>query len=136
MADAATPSERTMYEAHPAMFRARPFLFLLFCLLAPALIGIILILIWWFRNSATTLTVTTRFTRLQKGIFSRDLREVRNWDVRYVEIRQGFLHRLLKVGAIRVLTAADPGAEITVKGIPNPMEVKDLIEAGRPTVQP
>jgi len=136
MQETTAPVERVMYQAHPAMFRAHPFLFIIFCLLCAAVVGLILLAIWWIRTRAVTLTVTSRCSRLQTGILSRDVKEVRHWDVRYVEVHQGFLQRLLKVGTIRLVpAAADPGAEIIVAGIPDPMTVKDLVDAGRPAVE-
>ena len=48
-----------IYEAHPAMFRARPFSFILCVLLILAFgLGIIILLYWYVLTRATQLTVT------------------------------------------------------------------------------
>ena len=50
-----------IYEAHPAMFRAHPFWFILCVLLIAAFgIGILILLYWYIKTRATALTVTDR----------------------------------------------------------------------------
>jgi uncharacterized membrane protein YdbT with pleckstrin-like domain len=125
--------ERIWYQSHPAMFRARPFLFILFALLTAALgLGLILLAVWWVRTRRVTLTVTGRCVRLQTGIWSRHIVEVRHRDVREVAIDQGGFERLTNVGTIGISTAAGPGVEIVARGMPEPMKVKDLINQFRP----
>lgn len=133
MAEQQHQGELVFYESHPAMFRARPFLFILFVLLCGAFgIGIILLAIWWVRTRGVTLTVTGRCSRLRTGLLSRHLIEVRHRDVRSLEVRQKFLQRLTNVGTISISTAADTGAEIVAHAMPNPMGVKEIIDQGRP----
>ena len=52
-------ADTLIYEAHPAMFRAHPFWFL-FCvvLIAAFGLGLLLLLYWYIKNKATSLTVT------------------------------------------------------------------------------
>jgi uncharacterized membrane protein YdbT with pleckstrin-like domain len=133
MQDVEPTVERIMYHSHPAMFKARPFLFILYVLLVAALgVGVILLAIWWVRTRAVTLTVTGRCTRLQTGLLSRVVKELRHWDVRYIEVSQGFVQRLMNVGTVTISSAAPADAEIVASGIPDPMRVKELINAGRP----
>jgi uncharacterized membrane protein YdbT with pleckstrin-like domain len=132
MQDVEPAVERIMYQSHPAMFKARPLLFILFVLLVGLLlVGLILLAIWWVWTRAVTLTVTARCTRLQTGLLSRVVKEVRHWDVRYIEVRQGFLQRLMNVGTINISSAAQADTEIVAPGMPDPMKVKDLVDAGR-----
>lgn len=133
MPDVEPAVERIMYQSHPAMFKARPLLFILFVLLTGVfLIGLIPLAIWWVRSRTITLTVTGRCTRLQTGLLSPVFKELRHWDVRYVEVSQGFLQRLMNVGTVTVSSGAQADAEIVARAMPDPMKVKDLIDAARP----
>ena len=88
-----------IYEAHPAMFRAHPFWFILYVLVVIAfgvgifilrasdskflyelsallviafVIGIILLLYWYIKTRATALTVTESELMYVQGILSKD----------------------------------------------------------------
>ena len=113
------------------MFRSRPFWFVLCVLLVAAFgLGLIILLVWWIRTCATTLIVTADRTILQVGLLSRDVQEVRNRDVTYIEVRQTLMERLMRVGTISASTSAQSGVEIEVAGIPTPDRVRDLINQG------
>ena len=57
-----------IYEAHPAMFRAHPFWFILSVLLIAAFgIGILILLYWYIQTRATALTVTDQEIMYEQG---------------------------------------------------------------------
>lgn len=126
--------ETTEYKAHPSMFRNRPIEFIIalaLCLVWG--IGLIILLVWWIRNLATTLTVTTKRTTLQKGLLSKFTSEVFHKDVRNVQVTQTVMQRLFNVGRIEISSAGQGDFEIAVAGIFNPSEVKRIIDQGRTT---
>jgi len=118
---------KVVYEAHPAMFRAHPFWFILFVLLILAFgIGLLILLYWYIKTRATSLTVTDHELLYERGILSKDRLAVSLRHVRSVEVTQSFVNRILGVGTIQISTAGDE-PEFTVKDLPNPHEVREAI---------
>jgi uncharacterized membrane protein YdbT with pleckstrin-like domain len=116
-----------VYEAHPAMFRAHPFWFILFVLLIAAFgIGLLILLYWYIKTRATALTVTEHELMYERGILSKDRLSVSLRHVRSVDVKQSFVNRILGVGTIQVSTAGDE-PEFTVKDLPNPHEIREAI---------
>jgi uncharacterized membrane protein YdbT with pleckstrin-like domain len=116
-----------VYEAHPAMFRAHPFWFILFVLLIAAFgIGLLILLYWYIKTRATALTVTEHELMYERGILSKDRLSVSLRHVRSVEVKQSFVNRILGVGTIQVSTAGDE-PEFTVKDLPDPHEIREAI---------
>ena len=123
--------EKVLYEARPSMSRNQPLWFLLACVLCLIGIGIIILVAWWLQCKGTILTVTNKRTSCRRGILSKSISEVWHQDVRNVQLSQTFWQRVLNVGTIGVSSAAQSGLEIEVKGIPNPDQVKQLIDEHR-----
>ncbi len=116
-----------IYEAHPAMFRAHPFWFILFVLLIAAFgVGLLILLYWYIKTRATALTITDHELMYERGILSKDRLSVSLRHVRSVEVKQSFVNRILGVGTIEVSTAGDE-PEFTVKDLPDPHEVREAI---------
>ena len=120
-----------VYEAHPAMFRARPFLFVLSCLLILAFgIGILILLYWYVLTRATQLTVTDHDITYERGILSKDRTSVALRQVRSVRVTQGVINRIFGVGTIEVSSTGDE-PEFTVRDMPNPHEIRDAIRGAQ-----
>jgi len=120
-------AETVIYEAHPAMFRAHPFWFILCVLLIAAFgIGILLLLYWYIKTRATALSVTEHEIMYERGILSKDRTAVSLRHVRAVHITQGFLNRILGVGTIQISTAGDE-PEFTIADMPDPHEIREAI---------
>jgi uncharacterized membrane protein YdbT with pleckstrin-like domain len=116
-----------VYEAHPAMFRAHPFWFILFVLLIAVFgVGLLILLYWYIKTRATALTVTQHELMYERGILSKDRLSVSLRHVRSVHVTQGFINRILGVGTIQVSTAGDE-PEFTVKDLPDPHEIREAI---------
>jgi len=116
-----------VYEAHPAMFRAHPFWFLLFVLLIAAFgTGLLTLLYWYIKTRATALTVTEHELVYERGILSKDRLSVSLRHIRSVEVRQSFGNRIFGVGTIEIWTAGDE-PEFTVKDLPDPHEIREAI---------
>jgi uncharacterized membrane protein YdbT with pleckstrin-like domain len=116
-----------IYKAHPAMFRAHPFWFILFVLLIAAFgIGLLILLYWYIKTRATALTVTDHELLYEKGILSKERLAVSLRHVRSVQVNQGSINRILGVGTIEIKTAGDE-PEFTVDDLPDPHEVREAI---------
>ena len=146
--------EKILYEAHPSMFRNHPVYFMLTCLLCvsglvlpflfsvswawrfieilvPLLIGLGVFFVWWLKIKGTTLTVTSQRTSCRRGILSKAISEVWHRDIRNVQLNQSLLQRILGVGTIGISSAGQNEVEINVSGIPDPEQVKRLIDENR-----
>ena len=116
-----------IYEAHPAMFRAHPFWFIGCIVLIPAFgLGILILLYWYIKTRATTITITDNEIMYEKGILSKDRISVSLRHIRAVQVNQGFIDRILGVGTVQISTAGDE-PEFTVTEMPDPLEIRDAI---------
>ena len=116
-----------IYKAHPAMFRAHPFWFILFVLLIAAFgLGLLILLYWYIKTRATSLTVSEHELLYEEGILSKERLAVSLRHVRSVQVNQGFINRILGVGTIEIKTAGDE-PEFTVTDLPDPHEVRETI---------
>jgi uncharacterized membrane protein YdbT with pleckstrin-like domain len=149
--------EKVLYVGHPSMFRSRPFTYSFVFLLMVAGLGaagqayfreaffpymfhtgatvgglaFINLFYWWLRGKATRLTLTEQKTTLHKGILSRNITEVYHTDVRNVQLSQTLQQRIFSVGTIGIASAGQAKMEIYVEGMPNPDEVKLIIDKHR-----
>jgi len=118
--------EVTLYDENPSTVE-----FIVTALLCLVGVGVVIFLLWWLRCKGTQLTITSDRTRLRKGILSKSITEVWHQDVRNVQLKQTFFQRLLGVGSLGISSAGQAGLEISVSGIPDPEQVKDLIDQHR-----
>jgi uncharacterized membrane protein YdbT with pleckstrin-like domain len=120
-------SGAVIYEAHPAMFRAHPFWFILSVLLIAAFgLGILILLYWYIKTRATALTITQHEIMYEKGILSKDRTSVSLRHVRAVRVTQRFINRILGVGTVEISTAGDE-PEFEVKDMPDPHQIREAI---------
>jgi uncharacterized membrane protein YdbT with pleckstrin-like domain len=123
--------ETVLYHSHPAMFKNRPFSFILCLILSLVGVGLIIFLIWWIKTRGTELTVTNERASLRKGILSKFTNDVYLTDIRNVQIYQSFWQRVFGVGSVAISSAGNEGIEIEVKGIPDPEKIKSIIDTHR-----
>jgi uncharacterized membrane protein YdbT with pleckstrin-like domain len=125
--NATKPIERTLYTAHPAMFRKAPIEFCLLVITIPIGIGLLGLVVWWLKSLGTTLTVTDQRSILRTGLLSRSTTEVFHMDIRNVQLRQSLFQRLFDVGYIGISSAGQAGVELEVYGIPGPYKLKEQL---------
>lgn len=123
--------ETILYHSHPAMFKNRPFSFILCLILSLVGVGLIIFLIWWIKTKGTELTVTNERVSLRKGILSKFTNDVYLTDIRNVQIYQSFGQRIFGVGSVAISSAGNEGIEIEVMGIPDPEKIKSIIDTHR-----
>ena len=116
----------TLYSEHPKMFKNQPLLFILSILLIPAFgLGILIFLIWYLSTKASKLEDDSRIKH-EKGLLSKERRELSMSSVRTVRTQQSFTDRIFGVGKVEVYSAGDV-PEIVVSGIPNPNYIRELV---------
>ena len=137
-----------LYSENPKMPRNRPFIFTLIIILNIAglvaairfdqqsyqIVGlvcwvgtIIMFLVWYIHTKSTKLSITNNDILHEKGLLSKERREVSIEKVRTVNVKQTFLNRILGVGEISVFTAGDL-PEIEVEGLPDPNRIRELVK--------
>lgn len=140
---------------HPAMFRSRPFTYLLYVTMLAggvlggiyllffvdsgwllsavsflfACIGATLLVSWWVTTLAVTVSVSSKRTRLRTGLLAKRTSEVQHDDVRNIQVDQTFVQRLMGTGRLSVSSSGQDDLEIVVSNIPNPNQLADLIRA-------
>jgi membrane protein YdbS with pleckstrin-like domain len=100
------------------------------------LIGLLWILVRYFRWITTVYAVTSRRVIVQKGILGKDFDEIPVTQVRGVDVRQTFGQRLLGYGTVRV--SSEGGSSLgneDWKGIPKPFRFQKLIENATVNIQ-
>jgi len=111
-----------LYDEHPAMFRAHPFLFIL---LLVSVIGILAIAIWWIMHKGERLALSDREVLLERGLLSKQRTEFALSSIRSVRITQTLGQRMFDVGNIELFSAGDV-AEIAIKSMPRPGRIRDI----------
>lgn len=116
-----------LYEANPSMVRMSPFTTVLSVILIPVGIGILILLWMYIQTKMDKLTIKSTEIVYSHGLFSKSYTEVSMSSVRTVKVSQSLLQRMLNAGDIAVYTAGD-NPEFTVKGLPDPGEIRELIK--------
>jgi len=87
--------------------------------LAPVLIGLVLLAIAWIKQRSTELAVTNKRVISKFGFIQRDTVELNIHKVESVQVRQSVLARILGFGTIVIAGGGNPQAPIP--GISDPM---------------
>jgi uncharacterized membrane protein YdbT with pleckstrin-like domain len=120
---------KELYAEHPAMFRNNPLGFILALILVPAFgLGIVIFLVWYLKIKSEKLVVTEHDVLFEKGLLNKEHAEINITSIRTVRVRQSFFNRIFGTGSIELFTAGDT-PEISVKGMPEPGRVRELINA-------
>jgi len=96
-------------------------------------LGIFLLCLGWLVVRILMLTLTRRYKlttqRLfaERGLISRTIDELELIRVDDVSVKQGLIQRMFNVGDVRVISTDASDAELILRGISNPVEVKEHI---------
>lgn len=145
----------------PAMFRARPFLYMGLSLLMAAagvlalvaafkkeplwpadmfwlvvcllmfLTGTTIMGAWYLKTLSASLEITTKRTTESHGLFSRATSEVLHDNIRNIAVKQSFIDRVFNVGVLEISSAGQAGVEIAIKDIRDPHGVRETIDKYR-----
>lgn len=77
-------------------------------------------------------TVTAQRIIMRIGLIANNTNEMEIRHIRGINVRQGVIERMLGVGTLEIISAADGGAEVVFTGIRHPNAVKELIRGLRP----
>lgn len=118
--------ERQVFELKPT---AKAFLgqIILGVLLAPFIIGIIVLLNVWYKVVSLKYRLTTQRLFVQKGLIAKHLEELELFRVKDVTVKQGILQRILGFGTIIVISTDDSNPQVQLIGINKPVDVKETI---------
>jgi len=100
------------------------------------IVGLLWLLIRYFRWITTVYAVTNRRVIVQKGILGKDFDEIPVTQVRGVDVHQSFGQRILGYGTVRV--SSEGGSRLgneDWKGIPKPFRFQKLIENATQNIQ-
>jgi uncharacterized membrane protein YdbT with pleckstrin-like domain len=124
VAQAAQPAPDTLLaEVRPSWWKF--FWYLCFCWL------IVPLIVAWVRRKSVVLRIYPGRITLERGLLSKSYREFMARDIRSIEIDQGLLARMVRIGDLTISTAATVDADEEIEGIPDPKAVRDLILAQR-----
>jgi Bacterial PH domain len=98
---------------------------------ACSVLGMLLLLSWWLDCLGNWLVVTDRRTIFRKGLLSKFTNEILHSHVRNIQINQSVFQRLMHVGSIGISSSGQAGIEIFIRGIPNPYDLKSIIDQYR-----
>ena len=99
-------------------------LWLLSPLILPALIAI------WLR-AALTVKIYPDRVFISRGLTANDFEDVFVRDIRSIDVRQTFRQRIARIGDLAITTAGRLERTNVIRGLPNPVELKDVIIALR-----
>lgn len=130
--------ETILHRSRPIPYTNNPVFYLVsFILLVAAmavdfrvflLACVILLIILVSTYFSVSLIITEQRITLKQGLLSRSTNDLYHTNVSNIRISQNLIERILDVGTIEIATAATSGYEITVEGIPDPRNIKTLIE--------
>ena len=138
--------EQALLSTRPVAFLGRPSWILASILLIPiaysGLLGIeaglvlivaalVILVFIWYDSVSQTLTITSKRTLLRKEQTSKDPTEIEHSKVRYLQVKQNALERMLGVGTILISSVGSSYVEISFPGMKNPEAAKELIERYR-----
>ena len=137
-------TETTIYRQHPSWLYFSGLLVLsavvfVMMLSAEAGGGIIvlpalILLMAGFGRYRRLYTVTSHRIMMRTGLIANNTNEMEIRHIRGINLRQGVAERLLGIGTLEIISAADGGAEVVFSGISNPVAVKDQIRSLRPSL--
>ena len=115
-------SDAWLYDEHPAMFRAHPFLFILLLI---SVVGLLAIGVWWLRTRGERLALSDREVLMERGLLAKQRTEIALSSIRSVRITQTFGQRIFDVGNVELFSAGDM-AEIAIKSMPRPGRLRNI----------
>jgi len=137
------PAETYLYQEHPSWLYFSGMILLaisLFYLLLQAgdvlegFVGVLIIYIMiTFARYRRLYTISPHRIIMRIGLVANNTNEMEIRHIRGINVRQGGVERLLNVGTLEIISAADGGAEVVFSGIRHPNDVKEIIRGLRPT---
>jgi uncharacterized membrane protein YdbT with pleckstrin-like domain len=91
-------------------------------------IGLLNLLSWWLAALVDKLEIHSREVVWNHGLLSKSYTEINMASIRTVRVNQSLFQRIVGAGDLTIFTSGDD-PELSVKGLPRPKEIRDLIKA-------
>ena len=111
--------EELLLEARPSWWNFF-WHFVFFWLIIPPIMAL-------WKRSALVLRVYEDRVSLEKGVLSKNFTELFIKDIRTINIKQGIVQRIFRIGDVMIATAGTSGYEHFAYGLPDPRRIRDLI---------
>ncbi len=111
--------EELLLEARPSWWNFF-WHFVFFWLIIPPIMAL-------WKRSALVLRVYEDRVSLEKGVLSKNFTELFIKDIRTINIKQGIVQRIFRIGDVMIATAGTSGYEHFAYGLPGPRRIRDLI---------
>jgi len=112
------------------LLEARPSWWSFFWHLVFAWLIVPLLVALWKRHALVLRVYPNRVT-IERGVLSKEYRELFIADIRAIDVNQGMFSRLFDLGTLTLSTAATVDAAESLPGLRHPLRIKDLILAQR-----
>jgi uncharacterized membrane protein YdbT with pleckstrin-like domain len=116
-------SSHLLLETRPSWWNYFWYL-LFFWLVIPLLVAI------WKRHQVVLRVFGDRI-EIERGIFSKNTREIFLSDIRALSINQNFIQRVFGVGDVLIETEGSSDDDDAIHGLPNPMKIESLVHQQR-----
>jgi membrane protein YdbS with pleckstrin-like domain len=97
--------------------------------IAVAALGAYLIVLVVFQRYLWHYSLDSEHIESSYGLIARRVRAIRVRDLRNINVRQSAAQRLLGVGDVEFSSAAGDAVEVAFFGVPDPMGLKDYVQA-------
>ena len=88
---------------------------------------IIPLIVAFWKRAALVLRVYGDRVVLEKGVLSKNVKDIFITDIRTIDTKQSLLQRIFKIGDVMIATAGTSGYEDVAHGLPDPRGIKELI---------
>ena len=95
--------------------------------LVVSLLGLAPLVVVYIQSRFESLTITNHRSIWRRGVFVRNVSEVEHEDIRNIQVSQGVTDQLLRVGRVSISSAGQDDMEISVRGVPAPDQVVELV---------
>ncbi|MDY0145631.1 MAG: PH domain-containing protein [Kiritimatiellia bacterium] len=121
------PDETPIFDTHPSGAAYIGLIIWGLLLLPLFLVGLLLLLRAWYLVASTRYQLTTQRLFVHRGLVAKHVEEVELFRIKDVTLTQGVLERLLGVGQVVVLSTDDTTPRLELKGLRQPLQVKEQI---------
>ena len=126
MNQALIPGEELLWTGRPD-WRSWAGFTILGCVLAPVVVGLVILGVLAVRKRSVSWTVTSRRIETESGWLSRSIDTLELWKVQDVEFRQTVLQRMLGVGTLLVKAHDAQEPVLTILGVPGSRDIYDRL---------
>jgi uncharacterized membrane protein YdbT with pleckstrin-like domain len=126
VSQALIPGEEVIWQGRPD-WRSWAGTTILGWILAPVVIGIVILVVLGVRKRSVAWKVTSRRIEIEHGWLSRKLDTLELWKVQDVEFTQSILQRMLGVGTLLVKAHDAQEPVLCILGVPGSREVYDRL---------